>query len=105
MKEKNNRLLYFGIINMCSVFIVLCLSGIVLDLDGTKTGPIASGITIIILFILSLSPISCILGIVQGIRYWKRERVDAKACLILSIIGFLLFAVVIGFFWYATSRF
>lgn len=105
MNGKGKNLLTFGIFNSISVFVVILLATIVLSVVAPKPGMIASGTGILILFILALSPVSCILGIVQGIRCWKKKKVDAKVCLILSIIGFLLFAVVIGFFWYVISRF
>ena len=104
MKEKDANLLFLGIFNAISVIPVLFLAMVValamLALTGKKMNVL---IDIIFLLISFLSPISCVIGIVQGIRSRKNSRICAPACVILSIIGILLFAVVSGFLWWRIS--
>ena len=105
MKEKDANLLFLGIFNAISVIPVLFLAMVValamLALTGKKMNVL---IDIIFLLISFLSPISCIVGIVQGIRNRKNSRIyGALACVKLSIIGILLFAVVSGFLWWRIS--
>ena len=104
MKEKDANLLFLGIFNAISVIPVLFLAMVValamLALTGKKMNVL---IDIIFLLISFLSPISCIIGIVQGIRNRKNSRICAPVCIILSVIGILLFAVVLGFLWWRIS--
>ena len=104
MKEKDANLLAFGIFNAISVIPVLCLDILVtfaiFVLMGTEENV---WVDILLLIIISLSPISCVIGIVQGIRNRKNSRICAPVCVILSIIGILLFAVVLRFFWWRIS--
>ena len=104
MKEKDANLLTFGIFNAISVIPVLCLDVLVTFVMYVLMGMKMNIWTDIFLFlIIVLSPISCVIGIVQGIRRRKNSRICAPVCIILSIIGILLFAVVLGFFWWRIS--
>ena len=101
MKKKNILLLLFGIYNAISVFPALYITGFVL---------VASMLTLLFwtesLFVfyvlcfclIYFSPYSCIIGIiigiVMGICDRKKGNGCALACIILSIIGLLLFAAV-----------
>lgn len=108
MKEKNITLWPLGIFNAISVFSVLILTCIVwfglmwlMELN-ILTGVFGHAILITILFaVLSISPLSCIEGIVWGVRCWKRacglKRVDGLVCFLLSMIGLLLFVVMMGY--------
>ncbi|MDE6742850.1 MAG: hypothetical protein K2J95_03100 [Lachnospiraceae bacterium] len=108
MKEKNKTLWPLGIFNVFyvfSVFILICI--VWLGLMGLMelnilTGVFGYAILLTTLnAVLYLPPLSCIWGIVQGVRCWKSacgvKRVDGLVCFILSMIGFLLFAVVMAF--------
>ena len=100
-KTKKFNMLRWGIINVSSPFCiyVLALIAVFKILDwNIITNSVALGI--LFWFIFLLSPLSCILGIVQGIRGWKRGRVFAPVCLILSVIGLLIFAAVTDFLRY-----
>lgn len=96
MKVKSLALLFFGIFNVVSVVPCLFFAFVFAWSVMLSNNMIWSDLTnLAAIAILSLSPISCIVGIVQGIRHWK--LICARICVILSIIGFLLFAVVMGF--------
>lgn len=98
MKEKSNALLVFGIVNAVSLipaFTIAAVLGLLL-----ATNNVAIEVHIVLSTLIAfLSPLSCILGIVLGICL--REKGYAKACIILSIVGILLFACVAAFIWYS----
>ncbi|MDE6748521.1 MAG: hypothetical protein K2K21_05570 [Lachnospiraceae bacterium] len=104
MKGKDKNLLAFGIFNAISVFPVCILVMVVgfaaLAFTGAKWNVLTG---ILCLFFFFLSPISCIIGIVKGIRSWKSSRICATVCVVLSIIGILLFAVVTGYLWWRSA--
>lgn len=99
MKEKNKTLWPLGIFNVIyvfSVFILICIVWLgfmgLMELN-ILTGVFGYAILLTTLnVVLYLSPLSCIWGIVQGVRCW--ESGYGRAHLILSIIGLLFFAVV-----------
>lgn len=98
---KKINILRFGICNAISAFAVYPLAALaVINVVRWNifTGSVVPGI--LFFFIIFLSPLSCILGIIQGIRGWKMGKCCAAACFILSVIGLLLFAVVTYFIWY-----
>ena len=108
MNGKNKTLLYFGIFNAFSVlptFILACLFSwaTLICLSSIWNPVISDASSLLTLFILLLSPLSCILGTILGIR--RRKRDYGLACFILSIIGLLLFAGVIGSIMYLASIF
>ena len=101
MKGKDKNLLAFGIFNVISVIPFLFLAMVVafkifalVDIKAT---------VILCLLIIFLSPISCIIGIVRGIRSRKNPGTCAQACAILSVIGIFLFAVVAGYLWWRSG--
>ena len=98
--KKNLDLLFLGFFNAISVFPAYILAICVIVIAaytrmGSYVPSFVSGILCI--FSIFLSPLSCILRIVLGICRWKRGRVCAMVCIILSIIGIMLFAVVAGY--------
>lgn len=104
MEEKDKKLLGFGIFNAISVFpiciIVMVVGFAALAFMGMKWNVLTG---ILCLFTFFLAPISCIIGIIKGIRSWKNSRICAPACVVLSIIGILLFAVVAGYLWWRSG--
>lgn len=97
-KSKNPLLLVFGIFNVIYAILFIFIDMVVaftffLDVKNY----ISSFVMYAIIF---FSPLSCIVGIVQG-RRCRERNVFATACFILSIIGLLLFAVVMGFIYWA----
>lgn len=100
-KTKKFNMLTFGISNALSpgcIYVIALLAVYKIYDWNIITNSVALGI--LFWFIVLLSPLSCILGIVQGIRGWKRGRVFAPVCLILSVIGLLIFAAVTDFLRY-----
>ena len=45
----------------------------------------------VMLLPLGIPPISCIWGMIRGILNFKKEKEGGKACLILSVIGLILY--------------
>lgn len=99
MKRKNILLLLFGIYNAISVFPAIMNAFVFVIIIFSDFIPLYMT-HVLCIFNILLSPVSCILGIVLGICRWKRGRVCALVCIILSIIGILLFAVVVDFWWF-----
>lgn len=104
MKKKNKGLLLFGIYNAISVFpaLIITINVFAVSLITLTFWFYYSFVfDVLCLCLIVFSPVPCIigivLGIVMGIRDRKRGNGCALACLILSIIGLILFAVVMRY--------
>ena len=96
MKDKKNSFLIHGILNIVMHLPVLIATSfwslIIIGIFNPDilTDPFWYAVTMCPLLI---SPISCIVGIIRGIKNFKKDRY-ARWCLILSIVGLFTY---IGF--------
>ena len=94
MKDAKKSFLIYGIINNVMHLPVLIATSIwclliigIFNLD-TLTDPFWCVVTMCPLLI---PPVSCIVGIIRGIKNFKKDRY-ARWCLILSIVGLVTYA-------------
>jgi hypothetical protein len=59
---------------------------------------------VVMILPLCIPPISCIWGIIRGALNFKKEK-EAKICLILSVIGLILYVGMMALCGYLGSRF
>lgn len=105
--KKSHALFTHGIINLILPFLIwlpaMAVGLIVFAYIGIEK--VGSTLESVIQYaILGISPFSSVVGIIRGIRHLKSQK-SAKACLWLSIIGIVLFALIFAFVWWVGSNF